>query len=40
MSESPAGKGDKPRPIDRKAWDKSKLWVNIDKKKKGVRGKG
>ena len=28
-----AGKGDKPRPIDRKGWETSKLWDNIDKKK-------
>jgi len=28
-----AGKGDKPRPIDRKGWENSKLWDNIDKKK-------
>lgn len=34
MSESPAGKGDKPRPIDRKGYDESKLWVNIDNKEK------
>ena len=33
MSKSQAGKGDKPRPIDRKGWDKSKLWENIEKKK-------
>ena len=26
-------KGDKPRPIDRKGWDESKLWENLDKKK-------
>lgn len=28
-----AGKGSKPRPIDRKQWDNSKLWHNINKKK-------
>lgn len=29
-----AGKGDKPRPVDRKGWEESKLWKNIEKKKK------
>jgi len=33
MSESPAGKGDKRRPYDRKGYDESKLWVNLEKKK-------
>ena len=28
-----AGKGGKPRPIDRKAWDNSKLWENLKKGK-------
>lgn len=31
--EMSAGKGSKPRPIDRKAWDNSKLWDNLKKGK-------
>ena len=30
---SQAGKGSKPRPIDRKGWEESKLWDNLKKKK-------
>jgi hypothetical protein len=30
-----AGKGDKPRPVDQKGWEESKLWDHIaDKKRK------
>lgn len=29
MSKTHGGKGDRPRPIDRKAWDNSKLWENL-----------
>lgn len=28
-----AGKGDKPRPVDRKGWEESKFWENLEKKK-------
>lgn len=33
MSKTHGGKGSKPRPIDRKAWDNSKLWQNFKKGK-------
>lgn len=32
-----AGKGSKPRPIDRKGWEESKLWDNIEKKARNER---
>ena len=38
MSKTHGGKGSKPRPIDRKGWESSKLWDNIDKKKKETKG--
>jgi hypothetical protein len=31
MSDSPAGKGDRPRPVDRKKWDEA--WARIEKMK-------
>jgi hypothetical protein len=34
MSGCGAGKGSKPRPVDRKKWDESPLWDNLKKKKK------
>jgi len=34
MSESDAGKGDRPRPIDKKAYDNSPLWNNWATKRK------
>ena len=33
MSKTHGGKGDRPRPIDRKGWESSKLWENMKKKK-------
>lgn len=33
MSKTHGGKGSNPRPIDRKAWDNSKLWENLKKGK-------
>jgi hypothetical protein len=29
-----AGKGSRPRPVDKKAYDNCPLWANIEKKKK------
>jgi len=40
MSDSPAGKGDKPRPVDRKGWEESKLWQNLEKKRIEREGRG
>jgi hypothetical protein len=36
MSKTHGGKGSKPRPIDRKAWDNSKLWGNLKKDKNKI----
>ncbi len=36
MSKTHGGKGSKPRPIDRKAWDNSKLWDNLKKDKNKI----
>jgi len=33
MSKTHGGKGDRPRAIDRKGWEESKLWDNLKKKK-------
>lgn len=33
MNSSQAGKGDKPRPVDRQGWETSRIWDNFDEKK-------